>query len=193
MLRKIFENRTNASQNDGAKRISTNDLASFLWSLCKNSISSKKYCFEFAERVDVDKDGNIDDMDIQTYMSRTEYIEESDKELRTKTQLFASTNNLFPKTTLSEDRIELILRDIRTALNNKKISFHDFIKLIDVNEVGFITINDLSVGLDKILKLSQPAKDGLFAYADKLKIGMINYQDFIALLKRVGTERKVVN
>lgn len=64
--------------------------------------------------------------------------------------------------------------------------------MIDVNEVGFITINDFSAGIDKVMKLSEPAKDGLFAYMDKLKIGMINYPDFLKVLKRSVAEKPSV-
>ena len=62
-------------------------------------------------------------------------------------------------------------------------------KKIDINDVGFITINDFSQGLDKVVKLSQPAKDGLFAYLDKLKIGMVDHSDVLKLLKRTVIDK----
>jgi len=55
---------------------------------------------------------------------------------------------------------------------------------LDVNDVGFITIGDFSAGLDRVLKLSGPIKDGLFAYIDKRRIGMIGHDEVISLLKR---------
>jgi Ca2+-binding EF-hand superfamily protein len=103
-----------------------------------------------------------------------------------------TNTQIYPKIPLSEEKIEVVLRDLRQALDNKKISFHEFIKMIDVNDIGFITINDFSSGLDKVIKFSQHAKDGLFAYIDKLKIGMINYADFLKILKRSVTEKKIV-
>ena len=47
------------------------------------------------------------------------------------------------------------------------MSFYDFFKLLDSNQDGFITINEWQTNLDKLKKLNQKLKNGLFAYMDK--------------------------
>jgi Ca2+-binding EF-hand superfamily protein len=194
LVRKLFEKRYGLESKQ-PKKLTLEDFGEFLFKICKNSIVTRKACVEFAQKVDIDHDNQIDENDLQIFLNRLGYIEEADKmSLTTNSFRTIPTNTqIFPKIPLSEEKIEVVLRDLRQALDSKKISFHEFIKMIDVNEIGFITINDLSAGLDKVIKFSQHAKDGLFAYVDKLKMGVINYADFMKILKRSVTERKVVS
>ncbi len=46
---------------------------------------------------------------------------------------------------------------------------------MDVNQDGFLSIDEFCEGVDKYLKLSDEAKRGFFAYMDKIKIGMIDH------------------
>jgi hypothetical protein len=195
LIRKLLEKGSTIDNTTTFKKISVNDFADFLFKLCKNTLISRKSCKKFSEKIDIDHDGEIDDVDLQTFLTRYGYIDQADNiALKTGTiRSYPTNTELFPKEPLSEEKIESILRDLRQALSNKKISFYDFIKMIDVNDVGFITVNDFSAGLDKVIKLSQPAKDGLFAYIDKLKIGMIDYADFLKILKRSVVDKKVVS
>jgi hypothetical protein len=195
LIRKLSEKTSNSETTVTAKKISIDDFADFLFKLAKNTIISRKSCKKFSEKIDIDHDGHIDDLDLQTFLGRYGYIDQAETiALKTGTIREIPTNTeLFPKNPLSEEKIESVLRDLRQTLDAKKISFYDFIKSIDANEVGFITINDFSAGLDKVIKLSQPAKDGLFAYIDKLKIGMINYADLLKILKRSVVDKKVVS
>lgn len=48
----------------------------------------------------------------------------------------------------------------------KKISFYEFFKEIDENSDGFITINEFCKHIDKYHPLSQPIKEGFFAFMD---------------------------
>lgn len=43
----------------------------------------------------------------------------------------------------------------------------DLFNLLDSDQNGFITITEFSENLDKIVHLSQAAKDGFFAFIDK--------------------------
>lgn len=191
VIRKIYEKK---NYSDSIKKISTQDFAGFLWLLTKNSISNKKYCQDLADLIDIDHDGQIDDNDIQTYLMRSEDMEKAEKNLILSfDKTFKSTTGIFPQLTVDEEKIETILRELRHSLDTKKISFYDFIKMIDASDVGFITFQELSNGLDKVVKLSQPAKEALFSYADKMKIGMINHADFLALLKRTVIDRRFVS
>lgn len=63
------------------------------------------------------------------------------------------------------------------------MSYEDLFNLLDADHKGFITITDFSENIDKIMNLSQPAKDGFFAFMDKQRIGLIDLNTF---LKYIG-------
>mmetsp|Transcript_28903 Transcript_28903/g.27806 ORF Transcript_28903/g.27806 Transcript_28903/m.27806 type:complete len:158 (+) Transcript_28903:3046-3519(+) len=46
-----------------------------------------------------------------------------------------------------------------------------------------LSFADFSLGLDRILKLSQPLKEKLFAKMDKLSIGLVAYENFLEVLR----------
>ena len=50
---------------------------------------------------------------------------------------------------------------------------------MDENKDGFITIDEFKKNIDEIEVFEEKVKDELFAYMDKAKIGMINYQIFL--------------
>lgn len=68
---------------------------------------------------------------------------------------------------MKEDKFDAILRDIRTKLSLKGMSYEEMFHLLDSEHKGFITVTDFAENVDKILNLSKPAKDGFFAYMDK--------------------------
>lgn len=74
---------------------------------------------------------------------------------------------LNPITPLTEDKFDRILKDLRLKLQLKGMSYEDFFNILDANHNGFITISDFSENVDKVMSLSQPAKDGFFAFIDK--------------------------
>ena len=61
----------------------------------------------------------------------------------------------------------------------KGLSYEDFFNLLDSDHNGFITITEFSENVDKVMLLSQPAKDGFFAFIDKQKIGLIDMKTFL--------------
>ena len=61
---------------------------------------------------------------------------------------------MFPTKIVSEIKADVILRDLRQALFLKKISFYDFFKQLDINEDGFITINEFCKAIDSVIKFS---------------------------------------
>jgi len=169
----------NLEAND---KVSIERFAQFLQKICHNIFPKSQVFLHFTRKIDLDADGFINQNDIETFVARNSYIKQSH---------LTNQNNLFPKVPLSEAKVEVILRDLRHELNRKKISFYDFARKIDVLQTGFITINDFCKGIDKILKLSQPVKDGFFAYIDTENIGIISYQDFINVLKRSVVDKPV--
>jgi Ca2+-binding EF-hand superfamily protein len=63
--------------------------------------------------------------------------------------------------------------------------------MIDSTDVGFISINQFSAGIDRVIKLSQPAKDGFFAYLDKQKIGLVDPKDVLKILKKTAIDKNI--
>lgn len=184
LLRKLSEKKNKEITNGRATNIE--DFAEFLFEISQPFVKNKENCKVFASKIDINNDALIDETDLTTFLNRIGYIAEAEKEIvKTNSLKNVSTNQeLFPKAPLSEKKIVEVLRDLRQALENKGISNHDFVRRLDVNEVGFITISDFCKELDKIIKFSQPIKDGFFAYIDKRKIGMVDYDEIINMLKR---------
>ena len=147
---------------------------------------------ELVERIDIDRDGYIGESDIDTFLGRYNYLESKDVLKKTVFRGLKSDSVLFPKVPLSEEKIEFVLQDIRAGMKHKNMAIYDVLRLLDANKQGFITVSELSKGLDKIVKLSQPAKDGLFAYLDRMKIGMIDYPTLQRFLKRIVPEEQKV-
>ncbi|KAL4491412.1 hypothetical protein ABPG72_008068 [Tetrahymena utriculariae] len=90
----------------------------------------------------------------------------------------------FPTNPLAEEMINLILRDLRKNIRDKKISFKQLFDLLDTDKNGMISCSEFMDGLDKFILLSQPVKDGFFAYMDQLHIGMIDINNFLKVLEK---------
>ncbi len=173
-------------------KVSIERFSDFLYQICQSSLIKRKNCLIFAQKVDLDHDGFISDVDIDTFRARSNYIIEGDRKTVSQNSN-KSGPAIFPKVPLPEEKVEVIIRDLRHALNQKRVSFFDFFKMIDVSKNGFVSINDFSAGVDKIAKFSQPIKDGLFAYIDKERLGIINYDDFVHVLQRSMADKPVVS
>ena len=51
-------------------------------------------------------------------------------------------------------------------MEERKMNSYDLFKILDKNEDGFITIEEFCSEIDKIIELSSPTKEGLFAFFD---------------------------
>jgi Ca2+-binding EF-hand superfamily protein len=102
-----------------------------------------------------------------------------------------NTKGLFPTDRLDESKIDKVLRDLRRNLEIKNIGFAQFFQMIDNDKDGFITIQEFSESIERVIPLSQYIKDGLFAYIDKLHIGMIDYTFFNKFLNKSVTYPEV--
>lgn len=50
---------------------------------------------------------------------------------------------------------------------NQKIAYREAFNRFDLNKDGFLSFSEFSQGLDKVLPLSVPVKEKLFALMDK--------------------------
>jgi len=81
---------------------------------------------------------------------------------------FSSQKKFFPsQEKLSEERAAEIAKQIRTALIDKKIAYREAFNRFDQNKDGFLSLTEFSQGIDKVLTLSVPVKEKLFALMDK--------------------------
>lgn len=54
------------------------------------------------------------------------------------------------------------------------MSINELFRLMDDNDDGLISAPELNTHLDKLIKLSQPIKDGLFALMDTNSLGLVD-------------------
>jgi hypothetical protein len=100
-------------------------------------------------------------------------------------------SQLFPKIPLTEAKFDEVVRDLKKVIFERKLSYFEVFQNLDKNEDGFLTINEFAEGIDKYIRLSQTVKEGLFAYFDTLRIGMVDYPQFLAGLKKPPNSKKV--
>jgi Ca2+-binding EF-hand superfamily protein len=74
------------------------------------------------------------------------------------------------------------MKQIRTALINKKIAYREAFNRFDENKDGFLSFGEFSKGIDQVLTLSVPIKEKLFAIMDVNKIGLVDYPNFLELI-----------
>lgn len=92
---------------------------------------------------------------------------------------------LFPSQELEEDKIDIIIRDLRQVLQQKKISYYELFQRLDDNQDGFISYEEFESKLEPVMRLSQPVKEGLFSYFDRQKVGLIDYPTFLRIMNKV--------
>ena len=192
-------------------KVSSETLAAFIHRNVFPNSYYNEVCF-YVEKADIDQDGFVDSEDFTIFLQRHKYLNkrpmtsnpltqsqklQSDKGFDgTKSQrgwkMPEINQSLFPKEPLDEGKADIVIRDLRQALFFKKISFFDFFKILDNNKDGFITIEEFCLGMDKVIKFSQPIKEGFFSYMDKQRIGMIDYKAFLFTMnKSIFTKQAV--
>ena len=73
---------------------------------------------------------------------------------------------------------------------NQKIAYREAFNRFDENKDGFLSFNEWSRGIDKILTLSQPVKEKIFALMDKNEIGLVDYPNFLDVIN-LSTAKKL--
>ncbi len=135
--------------------------------------------------VDVDGDGYIDKNDLEVFLKRYQKMEYAKSQItrsiysfRTDLQKYA----LFPTKKLGDKKAKEILREIRQALHDKKLTYNRFYQQLDKNGDGLISVDEFLRELNSIITLALPIRQKLFAYFDKTNIGMVDYKTFLSVL-----------
>ena len=63
---------------------------------------------------------------------------------------------------------------------------------MDLDKDNMVSYAEFSRGLDEILQLSEPIKEQIYALMDKASIGMINYTQFLDVLRLQNIEKQAV-
>jgi len=71
---------------------------------------------------------------------------------------------------------------MRQALIDKKIAYREAFNRFDENNDGLLSFVEFSNGIDKILTLSVPIKEKIFALMDKNEIGLVDYPNFLEVI-----------
>lgn len=69
---------------------------------------------------------------------------------------------------------------------DKKIAYREAFNRFDENKDGFLSYSEFSNGIDRILTLSVPIKEKMFALMDKNKIGLVDYPNFIEVINLIS-------
>ncbi|CAD8157187.1 unnamed protein product [Paramecium pentaurelia] len=93
------------------------------------------------------------------------------------------SKSLFPIEELPESKFDQILKDLRIKLARKGMSYEELFTFLDTDHNGFLSISEF-YNIDKIMTLSQPAKDGFFAFMDKQRIGLIDLNTFLKFMSK---------
>ena len=75
------------------------------------------------------------------------------------------------------------LRDLRINMMLKNVTYDQFIHKLDSDENGFITIDEFQKGVKEIMDLSKQVIDGIYAYIDKLNIGLVHRNQVFEFIK----------
>jgi Ca2+-binding EF-hand superfamily protein len=94
---------------------------------------------------------------------------------------------------MSNERVAELMKQIRTALINKKIAYREAFSRFDENKDGFLSFGEFSKGIDQVLTLSVPIKEKLFALMDVNKIGLIDYPNFLEFIQKTSLTVKKFN
>ncbi|CAG9314254.1 unnamed protein product [Blepharisma stoltei] len=133
--------------------------------------------YEVSNKFDMNHDGIIDIVDLSAALNSKSYAS-------------FSRNSPFPTDKLNQERAKGIIRDVRNALIQKRMNYKDAFTAFDTKNNGMLTCKEFSDGIDKVIELSQPVKNGLFAIMDKQGIGLIDYKAFCDVIKEGDVHEK---
>ena len=177
------------------RKVSVEFFAKFL----KNKVDKKRSLDELtqqAELIDIDRDGYVSIHDLESCLgnlSNETFYKNNGATLKgTFKTILTEREKFFPKEPLPESKALEVIAKIKEALIAKGISFRELFSRLDTNGDEFTTFAEFSQNMDPIIKLSPLVKEQLFALMDVNKIGMIDYEAFLATLKKTAISVKVV-
>ena len=140
--------------------------------------------------MDIDNDGFISIHDLHSCLgnlTNENFYKDSGATLvGTFKTILTEREKFFPKQALEKDKALQVIGKIKEALLAKGISFRELFAKLDTNNDEFMTFAEFSENLDPVVKLSPYVKEQLFALMDVNKIGMVDYNSFLSVMKRTA-------
>ena len=140
----------------------------------------------YANLMDIDKDGYINEQDLQTCLANvhsTSFFENGAISLKTST--FNNKHSFYP-TTLKNDitstKVVSVCAHIRAGMQTKKVAYQRLFRLCDTEKVQMINLAQFSQGVSSIVSIAPPLLEKLFNVMDTNKIGMVDYPRFERVL-----------
>ena len=147
-------------------------------------------------KIDIDRDGIVDGQDFEAFLAKHGLIEDTSLRLANTildvtgedyTEKILKSHNkekFYPIAPVSDSKIDLVLRTLRNAIASRNISFREFFTKLDINKDGMISFEEFASGIKNVVDFSKPVVKGLFAYMDRGQIGMIDFNNFLKVMKK---------
>ena len=108
------------NNNNNKPTVPLNTFLNFLHSVFPNcSFQELTY---FASSIDIDQDSQIDIEDLNNFINKHKFYTQTTNKSNKNTNIHI---HLFPTKELPEEKIDIIIRDLRSILQHKKISYYD--------------------------------------------------------------------
>ena len=140
-----------------------------------------------AHQIDIDKDGSVNETDLKTCISNLKSITFfKDQGAALNRSQFNTQTRFFPTTMnghITAAKALEVCKRIRQAMMDKKLSYHWVFNVCDVSKVGMINYPQFQAGINSFVEVAPPLLEKLFDLMDGNKIGMIDFDMFVKVLK----------
>lgn len=196
-----FLNHNAISVGDLLKRLSKHggavpvtDFAAFL----KAKVDKKRdgqELLKFARMLDVDKDGMVGETDVTTCvknLGNAQFWRDNGASL-SRAQ-FGTSTKFFPQANrMSNDKAREVIKQINDSLSRQKITYRDCFTKLDANRDDMVSYAEFSTGLSTVVGLAPLVLEQIYALMDKQSVGLINYSQFLDVLKRMQIDARSMN
>lgn len=165
--------------------VSVAEFASFL----KAKVDKKRDQQEllgFSRMLDVDKDGIISETDVDTCvknLGNAQFWKDNGASLAHAQ--FGTLTKFFPQNKrMPRDKAVEVVKQINDSLSRQKITYRDCFAKLDHNNDNMVSYAEFLAGLTKLVGLSAPVLEQIYALMDKQSVGLINYTQFLDVLKQ---------
>ena len=144
--------------------------------------------------LDIDKDGFITEADIETCirnLPNMAFFKNGGQAVAQST--FNSTTKMYPQASrLSKEKAAALVKQIREGLAAKSMQYREAFEKFDLDQDGMVSFAEFNRGMQDVVNLSVPIKEQLYSIMDKNNIGLINYDQFLDVLRLEQFEKKTV-
>ena len=143
-------------------------------------------CYKYAHQIDIDKDGFVGVLDLQTCISNLSSISFFDGNGASlhKSQ-FNTGQRFFPtsmKDNITKTKASDVCARIRQGMMDVKYGYKKLFQICDTNNVGMINLAQFIAGVNSFVPVSAPLLEKLYDIMDSNKIGMVDYEKFTKIL-----------